>query len=337
MKKIAVFCLLTIFISITAEARDYDPSAFGHIVSIKYSHDGKYIAAAELGGLIRIYDSVMMEKASEFNVHRWGYFRMEFSPDNLYIALSTIEEGSGWPQEILLFEVKTGNMVFKLTDSNRHGGEIKSISYRFDGQRLVSGAGYTDGIITMWDTIKGIEIMKFNNNHRECIYNILYSPDGDKIISASTQNIKIWDANNGMELKTLYEKNDTDLILIETNVIYSQDNTKILASWGKREGGIIKIYDSDNYDLLYSYNIVAESIAFVTEISFVINSNFVIICYRERNDSGYFNKVDIIDYTDGTLKNSFKLPVPVAISPDGRSICYSENKTDIKILKVFSK
>jgi WD40 repeat protein len=321
--------------SATSEARDYDSNASGHIVSIEYSRDGKYIAAAELGGLIRIYDSVTMEKVSEFNGHMWGYFLMEFSPDNLYIALNTIEEGEGWPQEIFIFEIKTGNIVFKLTDSNRYGGEIKSISYRFDGQRLVSGAGYTDGIITLWDTIKGSEIMKFNNNHRECIFNILYSPDGDKIISASTQNIKIWNANNGMEIKTLYE-NDTDIILIETNVIYSQDNTKILASWGKREGGIIKIYDSDNYDLLYSYNIGAEIILFVTKISFVINSNFVIICYGER-DRGYNNRIDIINYTNGSILNSFKLPVPVAISPDGRNICHSENNIDIKVIEVFSE
>jgi len=157
LKKIAVFCLLTIFISITAEARDYDTGAFGHIVNIVYSHDGKYIAAAELGGLIRIYKSGTMEKVSEFNGLIYGYIKMEFSPDNLYIALNTVEEGAGWPQEILIFEIETGNIVFKLTDSDRHGGEIKSISYRFDGQRLVSGAGYADGIITIWDTIKGIE------------------------------------------------------------------------------------------------------------------------------------------------------------------------------------
>lgn len=149
IKKIAVFCLLTILISITAEARDYDPGTFGHIVNIVYSHDGKYIAAAELGGLIRIYNSITMEKVSEFDGLMYGYIKMEFSPDNLFIALNTIEEGEGWPQEILIFEIETGNIVFKLTDSDRHGGEINSISYRFDGQRLVSGAGYTDGIITM--------------------------------------------------------------------------------------------------------------------------------------------------------------------------------------------
>jgi len=75
----------------------------------------------------------------------------------------------------------------------------------------------------------------------------------------------------------------------------------------------------------------------VTEISFIINSNFVIICYRERDDSGYNNIINIMDYTNGAIINSYKLPVPAAISPDGRNICYSENETDIKILEVFGE
>jgi WD40 repeat protein len=88
MKGIFLFSLF-ITVLVTAEARDYNPDDFDKITIITYSHDGKYIAIAELEGLIKIYDSGTLSIIWEFE----GPFAaqaMEFSPDNLWEPLKTV-------------------------------------------------------------------------------------------------------------------------------------------------------------------------------------------------------------------------------------------------------
>jgi WD40 repeat protein len=324
---ILFFCFLTVFI--TAEARDYDVNSFGDIWRITYSHDGKYIATAELGGLIRIYDSVTLDILREFE----GIVdatTMEFSPDNLYIALSPINEGGS--ADIFIYEIETGNIKFKLIHDN--GGEIDSISYRFDGQRLVSATG---GIIKIWDTTNGIEIMTLEAP-RGGVNNVSYSPDGSKILLSYMQHVRILDANNETEIKVLHEQYT---FFSEAYASYSQDGTKIvMCNWkgsfkeGERTitGGEIRIYDSDNYDLLYSYDIGNERM-FRINASFIFNSNYVITTYSDRSN---YDIAVIINYTDGNIVNTFNfdLPLRMAISPDGRTICYSDDKKNINILRI---
>jgi WD40 repeat protein len=320
MKKLLFAYFLTIFI--TAEARDYDYDSFGNIIRIVYSRDSKYIAAAELGGLIKIYDSVTLDILREFE-GKIDVSSMEFSPDNLYIALSPINEGGS--HDIFIYEIETGNIKFKLIHNNV--SEISSISYRFDGQRLVSAA---NGIIKIWDTINGIEVMTLEAP-RGWVNNVSYSPDGNKILASSMPHIRIWDANDGTEIKILHER---DTFYTEACASYSQDGIKIgMCYWkGTTTGGEIRIYDSDNYNLLYSYDI-GNGKMFLYNASFVFNGNYIITSYSDRSN---YETVNIINYTDGNIINTFTFDLNsrVAISPDGRSICYSDDKKNISILRI---
>jgi hypothetical protein len=321
MKRILFFLgLLTIVIS--AGARDYNPDDFDKISIITYSHDGKYIAAAELAGPIKIYDSDTLDTVGEFE-GPFAASAMEFSPDNLYIAVS--EESWGRTNDIIIYEVKTGKIIFRLPHRTRRD-DIISISYRFDGKRLVSARQY--GLITIWDTINGVEIMTLNSPD-SAARKVSYSPDGNKILLSSLHYLRIWDADEGKELKTLPEP---DVGAWEANASYSQDGTKIVMSyWRIPNAGKIRIYDANNYNLLYFHDLRNE-IRYRSSASFVLNSNYIIICYSDRN-----NKiVTIMNYTDGHIINTYTFGAytPVAISPDGRNFCYSENRKDISILGI---
>ena len=71
----------------------------------------------------------------------------------------------------------------------------------------------------------------------------------------------------------------------------------------------------------------------MTESSFIYDSNYIIILYREQR--GLFLTITIIDYTNGdiiTTINNINIYAKTTISPDGRSICYSDNGKDIRIL-----
>jgi WD40 repeat protein len=256
---------------------------------------------------------------------------VEISPDNLYTAVVG-RHSSG----IFIYEIKTGNTKFRYDEV-----WPISISYRFDGQRLVSAS--RNGIITVFDTTKGEEIMTFiipPRNEHDKTNKVSYSPDGNKIIVSSVNQISIWDANNGIELKTLTEQ---DALVLDAYASFSQDGTKIIMSYwifSGREGaryryiGKIRIYDATHYVLLYSYDLGDET-SDRSRASFVVNSNYIIILYyRVRVRDGVV--VAVMNYTDGNIINTytFNFYTLWAIGPDGRSVCYSERKNDINILRI---
>jgi WD40 repeat protein len=312
-RMVIFFCFLTV--SITAGARDFDPYYFDKISIIKYSCDGRYIATAELAGLIKIYDSATLDTVGEFEGPVAAQ-AMEFSPDNLYLAVS--ENSWGSTNDIRIYEINTGNIIFRLP-AGGHQDDIISISYRFDGQRLVAATEY--GFITIWDTINGIKIMTLNSLDRSAS-KVSYSPNGNKILLSSRHHLRIWDANKGKVLKTL------DIEGWEAHASYSQDGTKIVVSYWRLppNAGRIRIYGTGNYDVLYFHDLGNE-IRYRSNVSFVLNSNYIIIYY----DSSSNKTVTIMNYTDGNIINTytFDLYTPVAVSPDGRSFCYSENLKDI--------
>jgi WD40 repeat protein len=252
-------------------------------------------------------------------------FCQEFLEVPLYIAVS--EDPLGRTNDIIIYEIKTGNIMFRLIHNKRDA--ISSISYRFDGQRLVSAT--IEGIITIWDTTNEIEIMTFNTPSR-WIKKVSYSPDGNKIMADSLHQIKIWDANDRTELITFPP--EQDIFVLIPYASFSQDGTKIVTvGYEGLNRGKVRIHDSNIYNMLYSYDI-GNGMMFISNASFVLNSDYIIICYSEIERVNQI--VTIMNYNDGNIINTFtyNLYPLVAISPDGRNICYSDNRKDISILRI---
>src|SRR5262249_36365960 len=78
-----------------------------------------------------------------------------------------------------------------------------------DGKRLASAGGvyrgrhkWETGEITIWDPATGQRLLHFSG-HPEGVTDINFSPDGQRLASASSDGVKIWDANSGKELLSL--------------------------------------------------------------------------------------------------------------------------------------
>ena len=319
MKKYII--LFIIFsLSTSVEGLDYVPNDY--IWTFAYTRDSKYIATAEVGGNICIYDSINLELIKTLQGHDYQNTSryLEFSPDGLYIASCS--------HDILIFNLETEDIIF---NSDPKSYVITSISYRFDGQRIVSGSA--NGIITIYDIINGKEIMTLDNSPREVIKAISYSPDGSKIIAAFENCFKIWDANNGREIMTIYEQN-----MYLNTASFSPDGTKIIANysnslWRGGDGSnIIKIYDSNNYEILYS-NIIRNRD--IRNAFFIPNSDYIIYLH-----DGYL--LIVMDYKNGNIIHEFPQGNRfvlsrffIAIGYNGENIIYTENGYDIKIWKLY--
>jgi WD40 repeat protein len=124
--------------------------------------------------------------------------------------------------------------IFALEDS----GDLFAL--RSDGKRLATGAsqriGKGLGEVGIWDVAARRRIVALTG-HRGNIRAIAYSPNGRRLITASTdQTIRIWDANSGREVIVLHRSP-----VLTTAVAFGPDGNKIAAAG---EDGTLRLWDA---------------------------------------------------------------------------------------------
>lgn len=309
-RKIAFFCFS--FISLIVKADDYDFSIPEHIMAFAYSNNGKLIAAAEIAGLIKLYDASTLEIIKTFDRKVLVASHIIFSPDDLYIAVASYG--------IIVFEIETGNVIFEhFPDKGNPSRRIYSISYSFDGQRIVSGD--REGIIRIYDIKKGIETVTIKATG--LIESISFSPDGRSVLSTTFYGLKIWDAENGNELYTLSE----NIPFIMASVLYSLNEKLIFLGYRKIRGGtVIEIYNANNLKILYSYTLINHHYG-VDSFYNIPNNSQIMFSTRGK-------QIIIMDIYNGNIINNIEISGHISVSPDGRNIVYSEDGVSINIRNV---
>ncbi|ABW32026.1 WD40 domain-containing protein [Acaryochloris marina] len=205
----------------------------GSVHSIAFSPDDQMIAAGDVNGKIRLFDSENGQHLRTITGHTSWVQSIVFSPTGNLIA-------SGSPdQTIMIWDVEKGENLKLLTG---HTNVVYSINFSPDGQQLVSGSddgtvrlwnsqsgqchkifkyshgarstafspdgqnlaiGYADGTIRIWDIKSGL-CLKAWSGHEGWVWSITYSPDGQALASASDdETIKLWNVINGACTSTL--------------------------------------------------------------------------------------------------------------------------------------
>jgi WD40 repeat protein len=114
-----------------------------------------------------------------------------------------------------------------------------------DDKRVVT-AGFTDGVVQVWDAESGQEILHIDAHPGSRVYQAVFSPAGDRIATSSADNtVKTWDANTGQELFTISgfgEGSIADgLFPGVLDVAFSPDGNKLATASGD---GVAKVWDS---------------------------------------------------------------------------------------------
>jgi WD40 repeat protein len=67
-----------------------------------------------------------------------------------------------------------------------------------DGLRLAAGA--SDGRITIWDVASHQEVATLEG-HQESVTQLAFTPDGDHLVSASKDQLRVWRAASWAEIE----------------------------------------------------------------------------------------------------------------------------------------
>ncbi|MDE0086394.1 MAG: hypothetical protein OXU23_11810, partial [Candidatus Poribacteria bacterium] len=116
-----------------------------------------------------------------------------------------------------------------------HGGSVQAVAYSPINSSLIASAG-GNHTVKLWDLVDGS--VTTLGSHSETVNSIAFSPDGQRLVSASDDyTFKLWDVQGKRHLSTLSHITNNDQSQIKA-IAFSPDGQKIVTA-----GWHVKIWD----------------------------------------------------------------------------------------------
>ncbi len=227
------------------------------------------------------------------------------SPDGRFILSGscTDAEETCTTSELILWDAQHQVEIRRMQGI---AGRVMSIVFGADSQTALSAS--SDGTVTMWSLMDGKVLRRFEG-HTAGINGLAISPDGKTFVSASDDMTLIqWNIEMGSVIQR-YEGH-TDAV---DCVVFSADGQTLLS--GSADGTMIQ-WDVASGNPLLTFEDIGSR---VNGVAFV-SGNRVISITR---DGGLY----LWDGVTGTLlreHNTIANPSELALSPDGRTVFFSE-------------
>jgi hypothetical protein len=170
------------------------------IYSIALSPDGKILATGSYDQKIKLWEVATGKELKTLSGHNGCVYGLAFRPDGKILASASGD------RTVKLWDVATGNRRDTLSQPLK---DVYSVAFTSDGKKLVAGG--VDSRIRTWqisdnaaETTNPILESKFA--HEGAILHLVFSADGDTLVStADDRTVKIWNFN-GMRERVLLDK-----------------------------------------------------------------------------------------------------------------------------------
>lgn len=145
----------------------------GRVASAAYSPDGKHVVTAAWDGTVRIWDASAGAEVRAFEAPsgRFDYTTPE-------------------ARRVLPFHEQS------LLQRKRLESHFESAIYSPDGARVATAGG--DGTVRIWDVRTGAEVAALVGSQGR-VLRLAFSPDGERVATASSGPVRVWDARSGNE------------------------------------------------------------------------------------------------------------------------------------------
>ena len=182
-----------------------------YLFEVIFAANGEYIVGGggHEVGVWRVEDGTQMATMATRDV-----CSLAASKDGRWIAAGT-ENG-----ELIMWDAKTFEEVFS------HGEcyTIPGVDFSPDSTRLVNTPGA--GTTTVWNVATRKEVLSLD--HDGCVLAARYSPQGDRIATASEESVRVWDSNNGRLLVDIPVK----VTAWNAGLLWSVDNNHLFVVSG---------------------------------------------------------------------------------------------------------
>ncbi len=238
--------------------------------------------------------------------HRFAVYSVALSPDGHRLA------SAGKDQTVKVWDADIGREIRTLKG---HSDSVTSVAFSPSGLRLASASH--DGTVKVWDAATGQMIHSLQAHgpvtaqHRRTLLragdSVAFSPDGHRLASGGEdQTVKIWDADNGQEIRTL--KGHSDGVW---SMAFSPDGRQLATA---SNDGTVKVWDAATGQMIHSL----QAHGSVMSVAFSPDGHRLATA---TGGSGSPGEVKVWDATVGqvihTLKGHTQWVTSVAFGPDG--------------------
>jgi WD40 repeat protein len=278
------------------------------VIMVKCSPDGKYLAAGDTGGGLRVWRVADGKPHLNFAGHANWIWSVAFSPDGKTLASASVDK------TVRLWDLATGACRIVLYG---HEHWVNSVAFSPDGRTLASSG--TDQTIRLWDTRTG-ECLSILRGHRDAVWGVDFSPAGILASGSQDHTVKLWDPATGQCLRTLEGHTSW-----AWSVAFSPDGTR-LASGSQDQ--TTRIWDVATGQCLR----VLEHPSWIYHVAFSPDSKIVACACKDHRV--WLWDVDSGEYTQ-VLKGHTNLVYSVAFAPtrnnaDGQLLVSSSQDETIR-------
>ena len=216
------------------------------ITAVAFSRDGERIVSGAVDETIRLWDAGLDNLVSKLSQDGL-IVAAKASPTGRRIVFSLIQEFDLFEDRQARGAVVVWDSVSNTIKTLWQGNGAWSVALSPDGTRVV--VGLSDRTLSVLETTSGRVLLTLSGHKSEVGY-VTFTPDGMEIVSASDDDIRVWDATSGKHLSTL-QGIDPDQ---EVFVALSPDGRRLAVAtsgqtiqlWDKSSGRVLLTMDHDN-------------------------------------------------------------------------------------------
>ena len=201
------------------------------IYATVFSPDGSILATSSYDRLIKLWDVDSGKELRTLKDHIDAVYSLAFTPDGKWLLSGAAD------RSLKIWDVSSGERLYAVSDPLEG---INAITIHPSGKRVAASG--LDRTIRIWELgEKEGRLLRSLIAHEGPILQIAFSPDGEKLVTASTDGtIKVFRSDDLTELKILSPQPDWVMSLR-----FSPDGSKLAAG---RFDGSLSIYDLDSYN-----------------------------------------------------------------------------------------